>query len=112
MSADTQPTRRIEITMRKPWFALYGFVRPTLVIAGRAQPVQWGLGTWRVPAGEPVPLGVFLFNRLWRFGRAELVLEPEHPPTIEYRAPVLPFVRGRMRVLPRGRVGSTAAPLD
>lgn len=97
MSTGAQATRRIEITMRKPWFALYWFVRPTLVIAGRTQPVQWGLGTWQVPTDEPVTLGAFLFNRLWRFGQAELVLEPEQPPSIEYRAPVLPFGRGRFR---------------
>ncbi len=99
MIEEPRASRRIEITMRKPWFALYGFVRPTLVIAGRTQPVQWGLGTWRVPADEAVSFGAFLFNRLWRFGQAELVLEPEHPPAIEYRAPVLPFVRGRMRAV-------------
>lgn len=96
---DARATRRIEITMRKPWFALYGFVRPTLVIAGRAQPVQWGPGTWQVPSGESVQLGVFLFNRLWRFGRAEHTLQPDHAPAIEYRAPVLPFLRGRFRAL-------------
>lgn len=103
MSADPSPTprisqtRRIEITLRKPWFAPYWFTRPTLVIAGLGQPVQWGSGTWQVPSGEPVALGVFLFNRIWRFGQAEFVLDPLDPPAIEYRAPALPFLRGRMR---------------
>jgi len=91
-------TRRIELTLHKPWFALYAWIKPTLVIAGRGQPVQWGLGTWQVPADQPVVLGVFLFNRLWRFGQAEFVLEPTHPPALEYRAPALPFLRGRMRL--------------
>jgi hypothetical protein len=103
LDADAPTTRRIEISLHKPWFALYGFIRPTLVVGGRAQPVQWGIGTWQVPTDEAVPIGVFLFNRLWRFGQAEHVLEPEHAPRIEYRAPVLPFLRGRIRALPSTR---------
>jgi len=94
----TSAARRIELTLHKPWFALYVRIKPTLVIAGRGQPVQWGLGTWQVPADQPVVLGVFLFNRLWRFGQAEFVLEPTHPPALEYRAPALPFLRGRMSI--------------
>lgn len=90
------PARRIEITMRKPRLALYGFVRPTLVIGGRGQPVQWGVGTWQVPADEAVTLGVFLFNRLWRFGAAEITLTPDDA-RLEYRAPMLPFLPGRLR---------------
>ena len=89
------PARRIEITLRKPRLALYGFVRPTLVIGGRGQPVQWGVGTWQVPADEPVALGVFLYNRLWRFGAAEISLQPDDP-ALEYRAPALPFLPGRL----------------
>jgi hypothetical protein len=34
---------------------------------------------------------------MWRFGRAEFALEPDHPPALEYRAPELPFLRGRIR---------------
>lgn len=90
------PARRIEITMRKPRPALYGFVRPTLVIGGRGQPVQWGVGTWQVSADETVSLGVFLFNRLWRFGAAEITLTPDDT-RLEYRAPMLPFLPGRLR---------------
>ncbi|MWB98690.1 hypothetical protein [Agromyces seonyuensis] len=89
-------SRRIELRLRKPWFALYWGVKPTLVIAGRGQPVQWGIGTWQVPADESATIGVFLFNRVWRFGRAEIVLAPEHPPVLEYRAPALPFLPGRL----------------
>lgn len=85
--------------MHKPWFALYAGVRPTLVIAGRGQPTQWGLGTWQVPADEAVTLGVFLFNRLWRFGEAEFTLRPDDS-ALEYRAPALPFVSGRLRLHP------------
>lgn len=83
--------------MHKPWFALYAGVRPTLVIAGRGQPTQWGLGTWQVPSNETVSLSVFLFNRMWRFGEAEIEIHPGDEPAIEYRAPALPFLRGRLR---------------
>ena len=88
-------TRRIQLTLHKPRFALYGGIRPTLIITGRGQPVQWGIGTWQVPTDETVVLRVFLFNRLWRFGEAEIALEPHHAPALEYRAPVLPFGPGR-----------------
>ncbi|MDQ0614156.1 hypothetical protein QF046_001797 [Microbacterium sp. W4I4] len=102
MSADTPSTdntniRRIELTLRKPWLKLYAGIRPTLVIRGHGQPTQWGHGTWQVPADETVTLGVFLFNRMWRFGEAEIAIEPGRTPAITYRAPVLPFGRGRIR---------------
>jgi hypothetical protein len=89
------PTRRIELTLRKPGIAFWGGIRPTLVIGGRGQPVQWGVGTWQVPADEAVQLGVFLFARGWRFGEAAVRLAPGDAPTLVYRAPVLPFGRGR-----------------
>lgn len=90
-------TRRIDLTLHKPWFALYAGIRPTLVMGGLGQPAQWGTGTWRVPADETVVVSVYLYNRLWRFGRAEFALEPHHPPALVYRAPALPFLRGRIR---------------
>jgi len=98
VNTDPTVTRRIELTLHRPWFALYFGVRPTLVIAGRGQPVQWGIGTWQVPSDETVVLGVFLFNRLWRFGEAEFALEPDHTPSLVYRAPALPFLGGRFRL--------------
>jgi hypothetical protein len=93
-------TRRIELTLHKPWLALYPGVKPTLVIAGLGHPAQWGLGTWQVPSEETVVVGVFLFNRMWRFGQAEFALEPDHTPSLVYRAPVLPFLRGRITLGP------------
>ncbi|MGB3375183.1 MAG: hypothetical protein WBA87_08600 [Microbacterium sp.] len=96
MSTDISGSRRIELTLRKPWFTLYAGIRPTLVIGGRGQPTQWGTGTWQVPAGETVTLGIFLFNRMWRFGEAEIEIEAGRTPAITYRAPVLPFGRGRI----------------
>ncbi len=91
-------TRRIELTLHKPWFALYARIKPTLVIEGRGHPAQWGLGTWQVPSDQSVLIGVFLFNRLWRFGQAEFALEPDHAPALVYEAPMLPFLRGRIRL--------------
>ncbi|WP_243076623.1 hypothetical protein [Microbacterium sp. SS28] len=96
MTEGDATTRRIELTLHRPWFALYAGVRPTIVIAGRGQPVQWGHGTWQVPSGEAVVIGVFLFNRMWRFGEAEATLEHDQP-ALFYRAPALPFGRGRLR---------------
>jgi hypothetical protein len=98
LSSDARAARRIELTLHKPWFALYAGIKPTLVIGGRGQPAQWGIGTWQVPAEETVVVGVFLFNRVWRFGRADFALERQHPPALVYRAPALPFLRGRIRV--------------
>lgn len=83
--------------MHRPTLALYAGIRPTLVIGRRDQPTQWGRGTWQVPADETVVIGVYLFNRLWRFGRAEFSLDPGDESAWEYRAPVLPFTRGRLR---------------
>jgi len=91
-------TRRIELTLHKPWFALYAGIRPTLVIDGRGHPIQWGPGTWQVPVDRAAVFGVFLFNRIWRFGQAELSLDPDDPPAIFYGAPVLPFGRGRIEI--------------
>ncbi|KJQ53378.1 hypothetical protein [Microbacterium sp. SA39] len=104
---DTSGSRRIELTMHKPWFALYAGVRPTLVIAGRGQPTQWGLGTWQVPSDRPVVLEVFLFNRVWRFGQAEVAFDAAETTALEYRAPALPFLRGRLQPV-RGKHRSLA----
>ncbi|MCD5348132.1 hypothetical protein PX701_11585 [Agromyces sp. H3Y2-19a] len=97
MSPVPQAARRIELTLHKPWFALYWGVRPTVVIGGRGQPSQWGVGTWQVPADRATTIGVYLYNRVWRFGSAEFGLGPGHPESLVYVAPVLPFTRGRIR---------------
>ncbi|MFB7251367.1 hypothetical protein [Microbacterium sp. NPDC056234] len=96
----TSGTRRIELNLHKPWFALYVGIRPTLVIGGRGQPTQWGLGTWQVSSEDDVILGVFLFNRMWRFGQAVITLKPDEKGMLSYRAPALPFLRGRLRLKP------------
>jgi hypothetical protein len=89
-------TRRITLTLHKPSLALYARIRPTLVIAGRGQPTQWGPGTWQVPSDQTVVIQVFLFTGLWRFGQAEFALEPQDAPLLVYRAPLLPFLPGRL----------------
>jgi hypothetical protein len=76
---------------------MYWRVRPTVVIAGLGQPAQWGVGTWQLPADHAVTIGVYLFNRMWRFGAAEIELEPQHPPVLDYRAPAFPFLAGAIR---------------
>lgn len=100
MSIDDPATRRIRLALHKPRLALYPRLKPTVVIAGRGQPAQWGLGTWQVPAAQTATISVFVFNRLWRFGQAEFTLEPGHPPSLVYRAPLLPFFPGRIGVDP------------
>lgn len=106
MTDEPAATRRIQLTLTRPWSALYAGVRPTVVIEGRGNPVQWGVGTWQLPADRAAVIGVFLFNRMWRFGQAEIALEPGDPLVLTYRAPVLPFGRGRMRVNPDPGAGA------
>ncbi|QNE45577.1 hypothetical protein F1C58_00620 [Glaciihabitans sp. INWT7] len=89
-------TRRFELTLKKPWF---GWVpKPTVVFDGRGNPAQWGTGTWMVPTEGTTVVGVFLFNRLWRFGDAQISLDGSGPSAVTYSAPWLPFLRGRLRV--------------
>lgn len=89
------PTRRLELTLRKPWIGWWP--KPTVVFGGRGQPAQWGTGTWQVAADEPTVVGVYLFNQLWRFGEAEIVLHPEDTAVLRYAPPPLPFLRGHLR---------------
>lgn len=84
-------TLRIELALAKPPIGWYP--KPTVVIDGRGQPAQWGVGTWQVEPGDTI--GVFLFNRLWRFGAAELIVE-QGTKSMRYRAPLLPFLPGRL----------------
>ncbi len=97
MTSSAAETRRVELTLHRPWFALYVGIRPTLVIGGRGQPTQWGRGTWQVAADSPAEISVFLFTRVWKFGQASVTLEPSDAPVLEYRAPALPFRPGRFR---------------
>ncbi len=91
----TAETRRFELTLKKHW--LGWFPKPTVVLNGRGNPSQWGTGTWMVAAEGETVVGVFLFNRLWRFGEAEISVDGDGPAAVVYTAPFLPFLRGRLR---------------
>lgn len=90
---------RLELTLRKP--RIGWFPKPTVVFNGRGQPAQWGTGTWQVSADAPTEVTVFLFNRLWRFGTAEITVAAGSPVPLEYSAPLLPFGSGRLASAPR-----------
>ena len=95
--APTTPGRRVTLDLRRPMLHLIPGVRPTVVIDGRGQPAQWGVGTWLVSDDEIVEITVFLFNRLWRFGAAQVSLHPDDTGFI-YRAPLVPLGPGRVSV--------------
>ena len=85
---------RLELTLHKP--LLGWFPKPTVIFNGRGQPAQWGTGTWQVSSDGPTELTVFLFNRLWKFGQASVVIAPGDHMPLHYRAPVFFFGPGRL----------------
>ena len=90
------PTRRLTLDLR-PWPLRVTFgVRPTVVVDGRTEPAQWGVGTWLIAADRPVEVTVFLFVAGIRFGVASHAVDAAET-RLEYRAPWLPVLRGRMR---------------
>jgi len=91
------PTRRLTVDLR-PWpLRVTLGVRPTVVVGGRTEPAQWGVGTWLIAADRPVEVRVFMFVAGIRFGAASLDVAPETT-RIEYRAPILPFLGARLEV--------------
>ncbi|UCR89104.1 hypothetical protein [Mycetocola spongiae] len=98
MTSTGREPQRIELHLRAPrprWAP-----RPTVVFGGRGQPAQWGVGTWMLPAERPARVGVYLFNRLWKYGAASIIITADAPAVLEYRAPLLPFLPGKLRALP------------
>ena len=95
-SSGAAPQYRLELLLSKP--PLGWFPKPTVVLNGRGHPAQWGSGTWQVEAGDSAVIKVFLFNRMWRFGEAEVDLGSLRPARLVYTAPWLPFLAGRLRV--------------
>ena len=91
----TAPTRRISVDLRRRPLRVTLGLRPSVVIDGRTEPAQWGVGTWLVAADRPVALTVFMFAAGIRFGAASYTVSPDDA-RVEYRAPVLPFLRGRL----------------
>jgi hypothetical protein len=90
-TSSSEPVQRLQLTLRKPPLGWYP--RPTVVFDGRGHPAQWGTGTWRLPPGQTT-VKVFLFNRLWVFGAAEITVDG--PAALRYSAPWLPFLRGTL----------------
>ncbi|MFQ4148354.1 hypothetical protein AAGW05_06605 [Arthrobacter sp. LAPM80] len=88
--------RHFQLTLRKPW--LGWFPKPTVVVDDLAQPTQWGTRSWKVPGADTARVTVFLFNRLWKFGEVTFTVVPGESEPLEYVAPWLPFLRGRVRV--------------
>jgi hypothetical protein len=91
--------RRVELRLRRPW-CTWG-ARPTVTVDGVGQPAQWGTGTWAL-GEDGTELGVYCYNRAWRFGAAALRVDPAaggEPLVIEYRAGLLPVGRGTLRIL-------------
>jgi hypothetical protein len=89
--------RRIELRLRKPWFA-WG-ARPTVTVDGVGHPAQWGSGTWVLPDEGGVEFGVYCINRGWRFGAAAVRVDAAaEGMRIEYRAGVLPIGPGTLEV--------------
>lgn len=89
--------RRVELRITRP--LLTWFARPTVTINGVGQPAQWGVGTWAVPDGGDTVIGVYCYNRMWRFGAASITVAPTDQ-GYEYRAGVLPAGPGTLRPQP------------
>jgi len=87
--------KRISIDLRRWPLRLTFGVRPTIVIDGRTEPAQWGVGTWLVPADRPVQVSVFMFVVGIRFGEATGTLGTMDA-RLTYRAPWLAFRPGRV----------------
>ncbi|MGN7190249.1 MULTISPECIES: hypothetical protein [unclassified Curtobacterium] len=97
--------RRVTLTIARPrwtWGA-----RPTVVVDGVGHPAQWGTGTWAVADDGSTDLGVYLYNRAWRWGAAHATVSSGAPATLTYRAPVLPLGAGSVTVPAAG--GPSAA---
>ncbi|WIE76274.1 hypothetical protein [Curtobacterium sp. MCSS17_007] len=60
--------RRVTLDIGRP--ALTWGARPTVTIDGIGHPAQWGAGTWAVAEDGSTVVGVYCYNRLWRFGAA------------------------------------------
>lgn len=98
VSDSTSAHRRIEITLGRPRIGWYP--RPTVVFNGHGHPAQWGTGTWQIALDGQTSVGVFLFNRVWKFGAAEAIVRADGASRLIYRAPFLPFLPGRIRLEP------------
>ncbi len=92
----TQPTRRVSIDLRRWPLGVYFGLKPTIVIEGRAQPTQWGVGTWQLPADRDTEIAVFLYQAGMTWGRATTTLRPDDAPALESRSPAIAGMSGRL----------------
>jgi hypothetical protein len=92
--AEPDRPQRLRLTLHK--HAIGWHPKPTIVFADRGYPAQWGTGTWQVPDARPTTIKVYLFNRLWTYGRAEFRIDRAAPGALVYRAPMLPFGKGAL----------------
>ncbi len=92
MTESAQELRLVELTLRKPKLGWYP--KPTVTVDGVAQPTQWGTRNWKVRGNAE--FSIYLHNRLWTFGQATITLEPGESGPLQYRAPWLPFLPGRL----------------
>lgn len=87
--------RRVELEITRP--PLTWFARPTVTIDGVGHPAQWGTGTWAVPDDGGTEIGVYLYNRVWRFGLAtRTVTARPDDDRLVYRAGWLPRNTARL----------------
>jgi hypothetical protein len=93
-TAEPDRPQRLRLTLHK--HAIGWHPKPTIVFADRGYPAQWGTGTWQVPDARPTTIKVYLFNRLWTYGRAEFTIDRAAPGALVYRAPMLPFGKGAL----------------
>jgi len=84
--------RRITLDLGRP--AITWGARPTVVVDGVGHPAQWGTGTWAVDDDGSTELGVYCFNRLWRFGAASTAVGDAD--AFVYRSGALPLGAGRL----------------
>ncbi len=88
--------RRVTLEVRRPW-CTWG-ARPTVTVDGVGHPAQWGTGTWAVADDGGTEIGVYLYNRLWRFGaaRATVGVAGAADEVLTYRGGALPVGAGRL----------------
>ncbi|GAA3337723.1 hypothetical protein GCM10017714_05950 [Curtobacterium pusillum] len=85
----------MELRITRPM--LTWFARPTVTIDGVGHPAQWGTGTWAVPDDGGAVIGVYLYNRAWRFGAASRsVTTADAGARFVYRSGLLPVGAGRI----------------
>lgn len=95
MNADASEINTFQLVLKKPLIP-WG-PKPTVVVDSLAQPTQWGTRSWKVKGSEARSVSIFLFNRFWKYGQVEFDVLPGSGASFEYKAPLLPFLKGKIR---------------